>query len=225
MRILVVEDSAQLRKSVVAALQESGHAVDEAPDGEEGLWFAETYAYDLLVLDIMLPGIDGTAILEKVRAGGGQTPVMFLTAKDTVEDRVKGLQMGADDYLIKPFALEELLARVQALTRRAYGKAENKLCAGDLEIDMEAKKVTRAGTVVDLPAREYALLEYLALRAGSVVSRTEIEEHIYDDLVSPMSNVVDAAIYTLRKKLMISPSAQQLIHTRRGQGYVLEIRD
>ena len=148
--------------------------------------------------------------------------MLLLTARGTVEDRVRGLRAGADDYLTKPFALDELLARVQALCRRRYATHATRVCAGDLEVDTAARTVKRAGLPVGLAAREYALIEYLLMRRGQVVSRSEIEEHIYDDLTSPMSNVVDAAICTLRRKLQVRPGLPPLIHTRRGMGYVLE---
>lgn len=224
MRILLVEDSSRLRDAVAKGLRESGYAVDATGDGNDGLWMAQENSYDVLLLDIMLPGMDGLTILEKIRDGGNQTPVLFLTAKDTIADRVKGLQRGADDYLIKPFALEELLARIDALCRRSYQQPSPKVSIDDLEIDTSAKMASRGGIRLDLTAREYALLEYLMMRQGAVISRTEIEEHIYDELVSPMSNVVDSAICNLRRKIATSESSSPLIHTRRGQGYVLEVK-
>lgn len=224
MRVLLVEDSERLRKSLTTALKASGYAVDAEADGEEGLWLAKTHDYDVLVLDIMLPGLDGLELLDTLRRDGNETPVLFLTARDTVEDRVRGLRQGADDYLVKPFALEELLARVETLTRRRYQKRTSSVTVGDLELDSAAKTVKRDGMPVSLAAREFALLEYLMLRAGQVVSRTEIEEHIYDDLVSPMSNVVDSAVCALRKRIAVRADSAPLIHTRRGQGYVLEDR-
>ena len=224
MRIILVEDSSRLRDAVAKGLRESGYAVDATGDGNDGLWMAQENSYDVLLLDIMLPGMDGLTILEKIRDGGNQTPVLFLTAKDTIADRVKGLQRGADDYLIKPFALEELLARIDALCRRSYQQPSPKVSIDDLEIDTSAKMASRGGIRLDLTAREYALLEYLMMRQGAVISRTEIEEHIYDELVSPMSNVVDSAICNLRRKIATSESSSPLIHTRRGQGYVLEVK-
>lgn len=221
MRILFVEDSERLRRSVGAALKKSGYAVDLATDGEAGLWLAESYEYDVIVLDVMLPKMDGWSVLERLRASASRTHVLLLTAKDTIDDRVRGLQAGADDYLIKPFALEELLARVQALCRRAYPAHTPRLVIADLEIDTAAHEVTRAGVAISLKPREYQLLEYLARRAGAVVSRADIEAHIYDQQVDPMSNVVDSAISSLRKKLS-GPNAAPLIHTRHGVGYVLK---
>jgi DNA-binding response OmpR family regulator len=221
MRILVVEDSTRLQRSLGTALRKSGYAVDLAGDGEEGLWLAESHQYDVIVLDIMLPKLDGLAVLGRLRQRGSKVHVLVLTARDAISDRVQGLRSGADDYLVKPFALEEFLARVQALCRRAYGTKQNILVAGDLEVDILGRTVRRAGQLVELTAREYLLLEYLACRRGQVVSRGEIEDHIYDGQVDPMSNVVDSAICSLRKKLN-GASAASLIHTRRGLGYVLE---
>jgi DNA-binding response OmpR family regulator len=221
MRLLLVEDSPRLQRSLTTALKKAGYAVDVAGDGEEGLWLATSNDYDTVILDLMLPRLDGLSMLERLRAGGKQTHVLLLTARDTVEDRVRGLRKGADDYLVKPFALDELLARVEALCRRSYGTKRTRIVLGELTIDTGARIVTLASTPVELTPREYALLEYLALRQGQVVSRTEIEHHIYDDSTDPLSNVVDSAICTLRKK--VTPSgAKPLIHTRRGHGYVLE---
>ena len=221
MRVLLVEDSPRLQRNIATALRRSGYAVDTAADGDEGLWLAESHDYDAIVLDLMLPKRDGLEVLRTLRARGRPAHVLLLTARDTVADRVTGLQAGADDYLVKPFALEELLARVQALCRRAYGTKEPRLAIADLEIDPAARAVRRAGQPVELTAREYQLLEYLARRRGEVVSRTDIEAHIYDGLVDPMSNVVDSAVCSLRKKIATTPAAAPLIHTRRGLGYVL----
>ena len=221
MRVLIVEDSARLRQSVGTWLRRSGFAVDVSGDGEEGLWLAQNNSYDVLVLDIMLPKLDGLGLLRRLRQQNNATHVLLLTARDTLQDRVHGLSAGADDYLVKPFALEELLARVQALCRRAYGTKQTNLVIADLDIDTLARSARRAGQPVELTAREYLLLEYLARRRGQVVSRTEIEEHIYDGQVDPMSNVVDSAVCSLRKKIGLGAEAAPLIHTRRGHGYVL----
>ena len=221
MRVLVVEDSARLQRTLETALRRSGYAVDVAGDGEEGLWLAESNDYDAIVLDLMLPKRDGLDVLRQLRGKGKNTHVLVLTARDAVPDRVTGLASGADDYLVKPFALEELLARVQALCRRAYGTKQPRLSVADLNIDPAARTASRAGEPLDLTAREFQLLEYLARRAGQVVSRSEIEAHIYDGQVDPMSNVVDSAVCVLRKKLAVSADAAPLIHTRRGLGYVL----
>ena len=222
MRILLVEDSPRLSRNIATALRRSGYAVDTAADGVEGLWLAESHDYDAIVLDIMLPKRDGLDVLRTLRAGGRPAHVLLLTARDTVADRVTGLQAGADDYLVKPFALEELLARVQALCRRAYGTKQPRVTVADLEIDSTARTACRAGRPVELTAREYQLLEYLVRRRGEVVSRSDIEAHIYDGMVDPMSNVVDSAVCSLRKKIAVAGAAGPLIHTRRGLGYVLE---
>ena len=217
MRVLFVEDSNSLRTSVRRALRHAGFAVDLAADGEAGLDAAEMNDYDALILDIMLPKLNGLTLLRRLRAAGKTTHVLLLTARDTVADRVVGLRQGADDYLVKPFALEELLARVEALCRRAYGAKDTQLRIGPLAFDFAARRVQRDGADVELTAREWRLLEYLARRRGQVVPRMEIEAHIYDECVEPMSNVVDAAVYALRRKI-----GTEMIHTRRGLGYVLE---
>jgi len=222
MRVLMVEDSQRLVQTVGAALRKVGYAVDVTGDGIEGLWLAESNDYDVIVLDIMLPGLDGLTLMQQLRQHGRNTHVLLLTARDTVADRVRGLQNGADDYLVKPFALDELLARVQALCRRAYGSKQTRLVIGDMELDTVARTVTRAGHPVELLAREHLLLEYLARRRGQVVTRNEIEAHIYEGKADLMSNVVDSAVCTLRRKLgAVNPTP--LIHTRRGLGYVLEV--
>jgi DNA-binding response OmpR family regulator len=221
MRLLIVEDSPRLQRSLGTALRRSGYAVDIAGDGEEGLWLANSNEYDAIVLDIMLPKLNGLEVLAALRGQGGRAHVLLLTARDSISDRVKGLEAGADDYLVKPFALEEFLARIQALCRRAYGQKQSLLRVGDLEVDTLRRSVRRGGQPIELTAREYLLLEYLARRRGEVVSRTEIEDHIYDGQVDPMSNVIDSAICSLRKKLAAGGDAS-LIHTRRGLGYQLE---
>jgi DNA-binding response OmpR family regulator len=221
MRILIIEDSERLQRTLATALRHSGYVVDVAGDGEEGLWQARAHAYDLIVLDIMLPKRDGLSLLATLRAENNPVHVLLLTARDTVADRVHGLRTGADDYLVKPFALDELLARVEALVRRAYGTKNASLQVGDLEIDTAARTVRRAGNPVELTAREYLLLEYLARRRGEVVTRTQIEEQLYDGNADLMSNVVDSAVCSLRKKLGAQGEAP-LVHTRRGLGYVLE---
>ncbi len=221
MRILLVEDSDRLRRSVSTALKKSGYMTDSTGDGQEGLWLAQSNDYDVVVLDIMLPGLDGLALLQRLRDQGKGMHVLLLTAKDTVADRVRGLKLGADDYLVKPFALEELLARVEALCRRNYGNKQSRLVIADLEIDTSAKEVFRAGQPIRLKPREYLLLEYLAQRAGQVVTRNEIEAHIYDDEIDPMSNVVESAVCSLRKKIG-APNSVPLILTRHGLGYTLK---
>jgi len=221
MRILLVEDYAPLRKSTAQGLEEAGFAVDAAADGEEGLWYAKSNDYDVIILDLMLPGIDGLTILKRLREAGSTVHVLILTARDTLEDRVKGLNVGADDYLVKPFAFAELLARVRSLVRRRYETKNPAIRIGDLEIDTAGRMVRRAGETIELTAREYALLEFLAMRAGELVSRTDIWEHVYDFHSSAQSNVVDVYIGYLRHKIE-REGRPRLIHTRRGQGYVLE---
>jgi len=220
MRVLVVEDYDPLRKSLRQGLQEAGFAVDASSDGEEGLWYAQSNEYDVIVLDIMLPKLDGLTILTRLRQAGSRAPILLLTARDGIEDRVSGLNLGADDYLVKPFAFEELLARVRALSRRKYDRADPVVRVGDLELNTATRSVRRGDQIVELTAREYALLEFLALRAGEVVSRTDIWEHLYEFHSAAASNVVDVYIGYLRKKLE-RPNLPKLIHTRRGQGYVL----
>ena len=220
MRLLVVEDYAPLRESLARGLRDAGYAVDATGDGMEGLWFAENHPYDVILLDLMLPGTGGLEILKKLRQTGNTTHVLVLTAKDTVADRVAGLDLGADDYLVKPFAFDELLARVRAMVRRRYESVDPVLRIADLEIDTRARRARRAGSVIALSAREYALLEYLAHREGHIVSRTELWDHAYDEAAEPGSNVLDVHISHLRKKID-EGHATKLIHTRRGQGYVL----
>jgi DNA-binding response OmpR family regulator len=215
-KLLLIEDSKRLRNSLVPGLRKADYSVDATGDGSEGLWLAESNNYDVIILDLMLPTLDGLSLLQRLRRAK-DTHVLILTARDTVQDRVQGLQAGADDYLIKPFAFEELLARVQALCRRSYGRKKPRLLVGPLEIDLAKRSVRCEGVPLELSAREFRLLEYLAMRQGELVSRSDIEEHIYDDLVEPMSNVVDSAICVLRKKIK-----HPLIHTRRGLGYLLE---
>lgn len=220
MRALVVEDYAPVRQAVVEGLSEQGFAVDHASDGVEGLWYAENNPYDVIVLDVMLPKLDGLAVLKQLRARGATSPVLLLTARDGVDDRVRGLDSGADDYLVKPFAFAELLARVRALVRRRYEARDPIVRVADLEIDTTKRLVRRAGEAIMLSAREYALLEYLGLRAGQLVTRSEIWEHVYDFAADAQSNVIDVYIGYLRKKLE-REGAAKLIHTRRGQGYIL----
>ena len=220
MRVLVVEDYAPIQKAVAKGLREAGFAVDATGDGEEGLWYATSNDYDVVVLDLMLPGTDGLSILKRLRSEGRATHVLILTAKDTVQDRVTGLDLGADDYLVKPFAFEELLARVRALARRAYSAKNPSLTVGDLRIETATGRVWRGDDEIALTSREYTLLEYLALRAGEVVSRTDIWEHVYEFDSEADSNVVDVYIGYLRKKIE-RPGHPPLIHTIRGRGYSL----
>ena len=220
MRLLLIEDYRPLRESLAKGLREAGFAVDAAGDGEEGLWYARGNDYDVIILDLMLPGVDGLSILKKLRAEGRQNHVLILTAKDTVEDRITGLDLGADDYMVKPFAFQELLARIRALLRRSYRTKNPRIEIQDLRIDLTQQRVWRSQEEILLTAREYALLEYLAMRSGQVVSRTDIWEHVYEFNSSASSNVVDVYIGYLRKKIE-RPDAAPLINTIRGRGYTL----
>jgi DNA-binding response OmpR family regulator len=221
MRILLIEDYDPLRKSITQGLQEAGFAVDAAAEGEEGLWYAESGEHDVIVLDLMLPKVDGLTILRRLREKGNAVHVLVLTAKDTLKDRVNGLSLGADDYLVKPFAFEELLARIHALVRRNYGVKSPLLHIEDLEINTASKTVRRSGRPVELTAHEYSILEYLAMKTNQVVTRTMIWNHVYNFAAEPNSNVIDVYIASLRRKLEES-GKQRLIHTRRGLGYVLK---
>lgn len=216
MRILIVEDEPDLLASLAQAFRELGFAVDTAADGEEGLFKAGSSDYDALILDVMLPKLDGWGLLKQLRQGR-KTPVLMLTARDSISDRVYGLDAGADDYLTKPFDLDELLARVRALIRRASGDPSPNIQLGDIEINTALKVVTSRGQSVGLTSREYALLEYLAQNRGRVISRTALYEHLFDENDASLSNLLDVHVSNLRKKL--GPS---LITTRRGQGYCIE---
>ena len=220
MRLLIIEDYRPLRQSLTKGLREAGFAVDATRDGKEGLWYAMGSEYDVIILDLMLPGMDGLEILRKIRRKGRKSNVLILTAKDTVDDRVTGLDLGADDYLVKPFAFEELLARIRALLRRGYRRKTPQIKIKDLNIDLTTQRVRRGRRRIELTPREYALLEYLAVRAGETVSRTDIWEHLYEFNSSASSNVVDVYIGYLRKKIE-QPGKPPLIHTVRGRGYLL----
>jgi len=221
LKVLVVEDYAPIRKAVEATLRESGYAVDCATDGLEGYSAASKGDYDCIVLDWMLPKMSGLDLLVRLRQASDQTPILMLTAKDTTEDRIKGLDFGADDYLVKPFAIGELLARIRALIRRHYSAKNPIITIENLCLDTVAKKLTRNENLIELSAMEYSLLEYLALRIGQVVSRTDIWNHLYDQSDDSHSNVVDVYIGYLRKKLE-SDGSDRILHTRRGLGYILE---
>ena len=224
MRILAIEDDRRGREFLAKGLRESGYIADTAADGEEGLYFATEHEYDLIVLDVMLPIYDGWRVLEKLRARGDLTPVLFLTARDAVTDRVKGLELGADDYLVKPFAWAEFLARVRTLLRRSPVRQPEILAIGDLELDVPRMKARRGGKTLDLTAKEFQLLCLLARRRGEVLSRTTIAEQVWDMNFSTDSNAVDVTMGRLRRK-MDEPFAKKLIHTQRGLGYVMEERD
>ena len=223
MRLLVVEDEARLLRNLAKALREEGYAVDTAADGEEGLYKAENSAYDAIVLDVMLPKLDGWQVLKALRAASRDLPVLFLTARDQVEDRVKGLELGADDYLIKPFAFSELLARVRTLLRRDRIREVRTLALADLELDVLKRRATRAGKRIDLTAKEFALLELFLRRQGEVLSRSFIASQVWDMNFDSDTNVVEVAIRRLRAKVD-DDFTPRLIHTLRGMGYVMEIR-
>jgi DNA-binding response OmpR family regulator len=219
-RVLLIEDFEPLCRSLAQGLREAGYAVDVSGDGEEGLALAETSPYDAILLDLMIPKLDGLSLLGRLRARGAATAVIVMTARDQVPDRVAGLDLGADDYLPKPFAFEELLARLRAVIRRRYRAPSNLVRVGDLEIDAAGRAVQRGGRAIALSALEYALLEYLAMRRGQVVTRAEIREHVYDFAAERQSNVVDVYVGYLRKKID-DGHAVRLIHTHRGLGYSL----
>lgn len=221
MRLLVIEDHAPLRDGLCQFLREAGFLVDSQATGDEGLWAAEGGEYDVVLLDLMLPGIDGATILRRLRAMENQVHILVISARDGLEDRLEVLDAGADDYLVKPFPLAEALARVRALLRRSFVKKNPVMSVGDLEIDPLRRTVNRAGRTVELTALEYRLLEYLCYRAGEVVPRTDIWERVFEDGTGGSSNAVDVYIGYLRKKLNTG-DLPDLIHTRRGQGYVLE---
>ena len=221
MKVLIVEDFQPLRDSLAQGLREAGYAVDACADGEVGLWHAQQGAHDVIILDLMLPKRDGLSVLKQLRKSGCQACVLILTAKDTSKDKVAGLDSGADDYLIKPFDFPELLARVNALIRRKYETRSSLLTVAELEIDLIKRIVRRSTQVIDLSAREYALLEYMALNVGRVVSREDIWHHIYDSNADLESNVVDVFVGLVRKKVE-REGLPKLIHTRRGQGYCMD---
>ena len=217
MRLLVVEDEPDLLSVISQSLREDGYAVDTASDGEEGLFKAQSATYDAILLDLMLPRLDGFGVLKALRKEGSSVPVLVLTARDALPDRVKGLDSGADDYLTKPFELAELLARLRALIRRSAGKASSVIEMGEVKIDTAARMVYRGEQSVALTAREYSLVELLALHRGELVSRSMIYDHLFDEEDDSLSNLVDVHVSNVRKKL-----GKGFIRTRRGQGYVIE---
>jgi two-component system, OmpR family, response regulator len=222
MRILLIEDDEKVASLVARGLKEEGFAVDRAPDGEEGLRMGLKEPYDTAIVDIMLPKLDGLSLIEEMRRRKVNTPILILSAKRSVDDRVRGLQTGSDDYLTKPFALSELLARVYALIRRATAASEpNSLVIGDLTINLMTREVRRGDKVIALQPKEFALLEYLARNAGKVVSRTMIMEHVWDYNFDPMTNVVEARVCKLRDKID-KDFDTKLLHTVWGAGYVLK---
>ena len=222
MRILVIEDDAETAAYLVKGLKESGHVVDHAATGADGLFLAAGEAYDIMIVDRMLPGLDGLAIIQTIRSAGNTTPVLVLSALGKVDDRVNGLKAGGDDYLVKPYAFSELLARIEALARRGGVKPveTTRLAVGDLVLDLLARRVTRAGRDIELQPREFRLLEYLMRHAGQVVTRTMLLENVWDYHFDPQTNLIDVHISRLRQKLDKGSDAP-LIHTVRGAGYSL----
>jgi len=220
MRLLLIEDDSKIAEFVSRGLQQAGFTVDQSPDGTSGLEMARKGDYGVLIVDLMLPGLDGLSVIEKLRSSGVQTPVLVLSAKRSVDDRVKGLQMGCDDYLTKPFAFPELLARVNALLRRSFDEPP-RLQIADLVVDRVRRRVERAGTEIDLPPREFSVLEYLLRNAGRVVSKVELLEHVWNYKFDPQTNVVDVLVCRLRNKVDrgFQPA---LIQTIRGVGYVVQ---
>lgn len=216
MRILIVEDELDLQRGLARALRDEGYAVDTADNGEDGLFNAESNDYDAIVLDVMMPKLDGWAVLTRLRKTK-QTPVLMLTARDQSRDRVRGLDTGADDYLVKPFDLPELLARLRALIRRSAGKTTSRIEIGEVAIDTAARIVSFRGKPVELTAREYALVEFMALHRGEVVTRTQLYEHLFDENDDSFSNLLDVHVSNVRKKL-----GAEFITTRRGHGYCIE---
>jgi two-component system, OmpR family, copper resistance phosphate regulon response regulator CusR len=223
MRILLVEDEPDAARMIAKGLRERAYAVDVVADGARARQQAEVTDYDALILDVMLPGQDGFSVCRALRAAGTTTPILMLTARDSIESRIEGLDAGADDYLIKPFAFEELMARLRAILRRgSRPPLAERLQIGELEVDTRARRVSVAGQLIALTAREYALLEHLVRHAGCVVGRAEIAEHVWDASYDPLSNVIDVYVQRLRRKL--GPmSGRQLIETRRGEGYQLVV--
>jgi DNA-binding response OmpR family regulator len=220
MRVLVVEDYEPVRRAVGKGLAEAGFDVTIETEGVRALNLILAETFEVVILDLMLPKLDGLTILDRIRKSGIGTHILVLTAKDAVEDRVRGLNLGADDYLVKPFSFDELLARVRALIRRRFDEKQPTIWIGDMAIDTISRQVSRRGLAIELTAREYALLEYLALRAGQVVTRRDVWDHVYEFHNDALSNVVDVYIGYLRRKIE-QPGLCKLIHTRRGHGYVL----
>jgi DNA-binding response OmpR family regulator len=220
MRVLLIEDEKKVAEFVARGLRAERLAVDVSHDGEDGWSRADTYNYDLIILDLMLPGMSGTDVLKRLRRKNTHTPVLILTARDGTSEKVANFEAGADDYLTKPFAFAELLVRVKALLRRGASDRSNVLRVGDLEIDRLAQQVRRAGKKIELTSKEYSLLEYLAAHAGRVLSRTMIVEHVWDESFEGLTNIVDVYVRHLRSKVDV-PYEQKLIRTVRGMGYVI----
>jgi len=220
MRLLLVEDDSRIARVVARGLQEQSYAVDVVSNGGQALYQVEINDYDLVILDVMIPGKDGFAVCREIRSHGKRMPVLMLTARDAVDDRIQGLDSGADDYLTKPFEFRELLARLRALLRRPGHVSPSKICVGDLELDSASQTVRRGDRSVSLTAKEYALLEFLARNANRVIGRSEIAEHVWDESFDPFSNLIEVYVNRLRRKLG-DDDGRPLLQTRRGSGYIL----
>ena len=221
MKILLAEDEVDLNNVVTRYLKKNGYSVDSVLDGEEALDYLEYGEYDLVILDIMMPKVDGFEVIKKLRNKGNHTSVLMLTARDSADDKVKGLDLGADDYIVKPFDFNELMARIRAVVRRKYGNSSNKLVIGDLILDTSEKSVTRAGKQIELTGKEYEVLEYLMQSKNRILSREQIKEHVWDFDYEGDSNIIDVLIKNIRKKIDIE-TGKQIIYTKRGLGYVIK---
>ena len=221
MKILLAEDEVDLNNVVTRYLKKNGYSVDSVLDGEEALNYLEYSEYDLVILDIMMPKVDGFEVIKKLRDKGNHTSVLMLTARDSADDKVKGLALGADDYIVKPFDFNELMARIRAVVRRKYGNSSNKLVIGDLILDTSEKSVTRAGKQIELTGKEYEVLEYLMQSKNRILSRDQIKEHVWDFDYEGDSNIIDVLIKNIRKKIDIE-AGKQIIYTKRGLGYVIK---
>ncbi|MFA3800007.1 response regulator transcription factor [Leptotrichia hongkongensis] len=221
MKILLAEDEVDLNNVVTRYLKKNGYSVDSVLDGEEALDYLEYSEYDLVILDIMMPKVDGFEVIKKLRDKRNHTSVLMLTARDSADDKVKGLDLGADDYIVKPFDFNELLARIRAVVRRKYGNSSNKLVIGDLILDTSEKSVTRAGKQIELTGKEYEVLEYLMQSKNRILSRDQIKEHVWDFDYEGDSNIIDVLIKNIRKKIDIE-NGKQIIYTKRGLGYVIK---
>ena len=221
MKILLAEDAVDLNNVVTRYLKKNGYSVDSVLDGEEALDYLEYSEYDLVILDIMMPKVDGFEVIKKLRDKGNHTSVLMLTARDSADDKVKGLDLGADDYIVKPFDFNELMARIRAVVRRKYGNSSNKLVIGDLILDTSEKSVTRAGKQIELTGKEYEVLEYLMQSKNRILSRDQIKEHVWDFDYEGDSNIIDVLIKNIRKKIDIE-DGKQIIYTKRGLGYVIK---
>jgi len=221
MKILLAEDEVDLNNVVTRYLKKNGYSVDSVLDGEEALDYLEYSEYDLVILDIMMPKVDGFEVIKKLRDKGNHTSVLMLTARDSADDKVKGLDLGADDYIVKPFDFNELMARIRAVVRRKYGNSSNKLVIGDLILDISEKSVTRAGKQIELTGKEYEVLEYLMQSKNRILSRDQIKEHVWDFDYEGDSNIIDVLIKNIRKKIDIE-DGKQIIYTKRGLGYVIK---